>query len=57
MTYAVGRMSIETGTWDILSHHINEQNADDRLDYWWNKYPHAHIEVLSLTNTGSWEVL
>lgn len=41
----------DDGEWEMLEGFFGEpdekwQEANARLDYWWNKYPHAVIDIL-----------
>ena len=48
--YHVSRID-DNGEWEMLEGFVGEASeaygrADARLDYWWNKYPNAVIDIL-----------
>lgn len=44
--FFIARWNDETETWKILEQFNTYDEADDRLDYWAEKYPHAWVDIL-----------
>ncbi len=44
--FFIARWNDETETWKILEQFNTYDEADDRLDYWVDKYPSAWVDIL-----------
>jgi hypothetical protein len=45
-SFKIALWNVENEEWKTLESHSSYDDADDRYDYWSNKYPHAYIEIL-----------
>lgn len=43
--YQVIRLQNDGEGFDVLASYGTYEAADDRLEYWWTRFPHAYIEI------------
>ena len=47
LPYCVAKMNNQ-GQWESLERFASYDSADDRIDYWCDRYPFAFVDIISI---------